>query len=366
MGMTHGIVLIGPTHKSKSATGSLLAEKLGLPYRALGPEKSYEKHGFDQAEMERLWREQGFEAGCRYTKPFELADLEHSLRDQPAAVLELDETQSVYEDPALFARAQAALQPYRPIVLLVPSLDPEESARIIEAQQQVLVDGVEILEHFVKHHSNHDLARFTVYTKDRTPDQTCEEILQQVDLAQPDILLIGPMNAGKSTVGRLLAERLSQPEVAIDTLRWDYYKEIGFDPAEQRRLADLEGFAGVYRYWKPFEIHAVERALADHHGIIHFGAGHSVFEDDALFARAQAALAPYTNVVLLLPSPDLDESVDILRQRMRLMIGGVDHVRHLLTHPSNQKLATLSIATDSRTPDEVCDEIVQRGNLTLT
>lgn len=359
--MTHGVVLIGPNHRSKSAIGALLAEQLGLPFRALGRAKSYEQHGFDNAVMERLWREQGFEASYLYTKPFEVADLEHNLRDQPVAVLELDETQSVYEDPALFARVQSALQPYQQIVLLVPSLDPEESARIIELQQQVLVDGVEIVEHFVKHHSNHDLARFTVYSKDRTPQQTCDEILQHIDLSQPDILLIGPMNAGKSTVGRLLAERLDRPEVAIDTLRWDYYKEIGFDPAEQQRLSDLEGFAGVYRYWKPFEMHAVERTLAEHHGIIHFGAGHSVYEDDALFARAQAALAPYTNIVLLLPSPDLDESVAILRQRMRLMIGGVDHLRHLLTHPSNQELATLTVATDGRTPDEVCREILSRG-----
>lgn len=119
--------------------------------------------------MERIWNEEGFEAGYLYTKPFEITDLEHNLRDQPVAVLEQDATQSVYEDPALFARAQAALQPYQLIVLLVPSLDLEESARSIEAQQQVLVDGVEIVEHFVKHHSNHDLAKFTIYSKDRTP-----------------------------------------------------------------------------------------------------------------------------------------------------------------------------------------------------
>jgi ribosomal-protein-serine acetyltransferase len=35
---------------------------------------------------------------------------------------------------------------------------------------------------------------------------------------------------------------------------------------------------------------------------IDFGAGHSVYEDEELFARVQQALAPYPWVILLLPS----------------------------------------------------------------
>jgi shikimate kinase len=360
--MAQGIILIGPDQPVKRATGVLLAERVGLPYRPLGPEKHayYQEHGFEHAAMERLMAEATFDAAYAYTKPFDAGSLEHSLRDQPAAVLELDEMQSVYEDPELFARAQAALRPYQHVVLLMPSLDPEESARLLDQQRRVLVDSVEIEEHFVKHHSNHDLATITVYTQGKTPQETSDEILQRVDPSQPNIILIGPIGAGKSTIGRLLAERLGRPEVALDQLRWEYYKEIGFDQAEQQRIGEREGFGGVYRYWKRFEIHAVERVLAEHHGIIHFGAGHSVFEDADQFARARAALAPYANVVLLLPSPDLDESTAILQDRMQHKVGGVELTRHLLTHPSNGRLATLTVATDGRTPEEICDEIMRR------
>jgi hypothetical protein len=35
-------------------------------------------------------------------------------------------------------------------------------------------------EHFVRHHSNYDLAKYIAYTKDKAPEQTCDEILQWV------------------------------------------------------------------------------------------------------------------------------------------------------------------------------------------
>ena len=37
-----------------------------------------------------------------------------------------------------------------------------------------------INEHFLKHHSNYDLAKFIVYTKGKTPEETCEEILRLI------------------------------------------------------------------------------------------------------------------------------------------------------------------------------------------
>lgn len=46
------------------------------------------------------------------------------------------------------------------------------------------------------------------------------------------IILIGPMSAGKSTIGKLLAEKLGIPQYSVDDVRWDYYREIGYDEAE--------------------------------------------------------------------------------------------------------------------------------------
>ena len=63
----------------------------------------------------------------------------------------------------------------------------------------------------------------------------------------PTIILIGPMSAGKSTVGQLLAEKLSLPSYSIDEFRWDYYAEIGYDQEKASEIAKTEGMVGTHR-----------------------------------------------------------------------------------------------------------------------
>jgi shikimate kinase len=176
-----------------------------------------------------------------------------------------------------------------------------------------------------------------------------------------EVILIGPMGAGKSTQGKLLATALGLPQCSMDEVRWDYYREIGFDDEKQREIVRKQGFGGIYRYWKPFEAHAVERLLADHHDcVIDFGAGHSVFEDGELFERVRKALARHPNVVLLLPSPDLEESIRVLHNRNG---GGpppreFDLNSHFVRHSSNYDLAKIVVYTEGATPEETRDSIL--------
>ena len=176
-----------------------------------------------------------------------------------------------------------------------------------------------------------------------------------------DIILIGPIGAGKSTIGELLAGQLKLPQCSMDEKRWPYYKEIGYSQQLAALKRETEGFWGVCQYWKPFEAYAVGRLLAEnHHCIIDFGAGHSVYDDPQLFESVQQALAPYPNVILLLPSPDLDESIAILNQRNEYVPNGTPNVHeHLLRHPSNFQLAKFIVYTKSKTPIETCQEILQ-------
>lgn len=219
---------------------------------------------------------------------------------------------------------------------------------------------MEINEHFVKHHSNHELAKYVVYTKYKTPIQTCEDVLSKINPSDSDLILIGPEGTGKSTIGKLLSQKLNLPQVSMDEIRWEYYKEIGWDADTQKKIREQQGFAGVYRYWKQFEIYGVERLLSEHSNcVIDFGAGHSVYENDADFARTRELLSPYRNVILLLPSPDFDESVEILKQRSQLTIDGVEINRFFMTHPSNRKLAKQVFYTKGKTPKETKEEILK-------
>jgi shikimate kinase len=185
------------------------------------------------------------------------------------------------------------------------------------------------------------------------------------------IILIGPISTGKSTIGALLAEKLGITQYAVDDYRWDYYKEIGYDEAEAERIVKSEaGILGLLSYWKPFEAYSVERVLVTQSNcVIDFGAGHSVYEDPVLFERVQAALEPYSHIILILPTPDLDTSVTLLNARFASLlqreVGAVNpellKLNETFTkHPSNHQLAKMTIYTEGKTPDETAEEIIKK------
>jgi shikimate kinase len=175
------------------------------------------------------------------------------------------------------------------------------------------------------------------------------------------VILIGPISAGKSTLSKLIAEKLGIPCRHMDQVRIRYYKEIGYDDDLAQQILRKDGFLGLYRYWKPFEAHAVERLLSeDEEVVIDFGGGHSVYEDDALFARVQSVMAPYPYVILILPSPDKDKSVRILNERTGGVVSeGFDFHQHFVNHHSNYDLAKHIVYTEGKTPEETCAEIVE-------
>jgi shikimate kinase len=187
---------------------------------------------------------------------------------------------------------------------------------------------------------------------------------------QSDIIFIGPLGAGKTTVGHLLAKKLGLPFCSVDNVCWSYYREAGYDKTFASQIsATGQGTQGVLRFSKPFKARMIEKVLADHHGVIDFGASNSVYDDKDLFARVENALAPYPNVILLLPSPDMDESAVILKNRLTRMLveAGKDFTdelfelnEYLVKHPSNYRLAKLVIYTKDKTPEEICDALVQK------
>ncbi len=175
-----------------------------------------------------------------------------------------------------------------------------------------------------------------------------------------DIILIGPIGTGKSTQGKLLSKALKLPQCPMDEFRWDYYAEIGYDKEFADKLANKVGFWAMYMYWKEFECYAVQRLLAEHSGcVIDFGAGHSVYEIDSHFARVEKALKPYRNIVLLLPSPDPDESLRILnKQQGKTQADEMDINEHFIRHHSNYDLANFTVYRQDKTPEETRDEIL--------
>jgi hypothetical protein len=156
------------------------------------------------------------------------------------------------------------------------------------------------------------------------------------------------------------------PQVSLDQVRFTYYAEIFYDAEKAARLR-REDYEGLLRYWEPFDAHAVVRALEDHPGsIFDFGAIHSVYDDPTLFQQVADALAPYPNVLQILPSAEPEESVRLLHERGRqgqeLDQATLEMweriIRRFVTHSANDRLAKKTIYTAGQTPQEAAEAIL--------
>lgn len=177
-----------------------------------------------------------------------------------------------------------------------------------------------------------------------------------------DIILIGPPTAGKTTIAKLIAEELSVPIYSLDDLRWKYMKEIGYDEDLDNEFRQKGGFLARALYWQLFGPYTVERFLAEYEGgILDLGGGHTVYESKEANERIKKALAPYANIFLILPSPDLDESYRILSERLARepVELNFDFIAHFLKHPANYELAKHTIYTDGHSAYECRDLIIK-------
>jgi hypothetical protein len=181
---------------------------------------------------------------------------------------------------------------------------------------------------------------------------------------QRTVLLIGPTMAGKSTVGRLLAERLSLPQVSLDTVRHQYRTSFPLDPALEQHLRHTD-YERLLTYWEPFAAYTVERALTEHpHGVFDFGAIHSVYDDPQLQERVAALLIPYPFVLLLLPTPHPEESVSVLMNRghdpqldAQTIAMWERIIRRFVLHPGSYSLAKQTFYTHGTMPEAIADDI---------
>ena len=176
-----------------------------------------------------------------------------------------------------------------------------------------------------------------------------------------DIVLIGPVGVGKTTVARCLAKRIDQPLISMDDVRDDYYRDLGYDANTAKLLYEKDGAASVWCYFKAFDPYSVERILEDYRGyIIDMGGGSTVHEHEDQLQRVKRALGPYRNVILLLPYEDREASLSFLDKRTGWGDKNRNINRTLLNHPSNYELATITIYTAERSPDNIAEEILEQ------
>jgi hypothetical protein len=152
---------------------------------------------------------------------------------------------------------------------------------------------------------------------------------------------------------------LDCPFISLDRLERTYTAAVGFDETKAAELQRQQGDLAWYSYRRTFFDEAVVRFLAGHaEGVLELGGGHPIAPDETRQQRINQALAPYRHVILLLPSPDLGESLKILNQRQKPEHRHPDFNEIFLADHRFFQLAKQVIYTKNKTPDQVCDEII--------
>ena len=162
------------------------------------------------------------------------------------------------------------------------------------------------------------------------------------------IILIGPMRTGKSTIAKMLSKKTGMPNISLDNRK--YYTKGFYE------TVDLD-------YQKKYELELAKSILLgiNEPSIIDFGAGHSVYENPDMFEELKKNLAYFNNVVLILPSSDMTESINILNERRKIPImSELDKDNwHFLTFKGNEELATVIVYTNNKTPEDVSNEVLE-------
>ncbi|MFC9461239.1 shikimate kinase [Streptomyces sp. NPDC056983] len=180
------------------------------------------------------------------------------------------------------------------------------------------------------------------------------------------MVLIGPAGTGKTTLGREIAGRAQRPFVDLDAAAEEYYAQVGWSIPRLRERIAAVGRLAAESEWEGARAHAVARVVADHpDAVIALGAGHTSYTDPIHLAEVRTVLSHCRHVVRVLPSPDREFSLTLLRQRCTAtkgqswIIDGHDFLGQWLDDPDARQMATRKIYTENETPAETAARLIE-------
>ena len=169
----------------------------------------------------------------------------------------------------------------------------------------------------------------------------------------PVVVLVGPPGAGKTTVGRVLAERLG---VRLhDT-------DAAIEEAAGRSISDIFVQDGE-AHFRELERVEVVRALAEEGGVVALGGGAVMQEAVATALREGDHRVAFLDVTI----SDAAGRVGFDVSRPLLVVNPRAAWTRLMNarRPTYESLATVRVDTGGRTPEDIADELVAALGLAL-
>ena len=163
-------------------------------------------------------------------------------------------------------------------------------------------------------------------------------------MTAPVLVLVGPPGAGKTTVGRLAAERLGvdfrDTDQDIEQLAGKPIPDIFFDHGEDA--------------FRAMERDAVRRGLADHTGVLSLGGGAVLSQDN------RDLLKGHHVVFLVVGLAAATKRVGMSAARPVLALNPRAQLALLLEQrlPYYREVASAQVLTDDKSPQQVVEEVL--------
>ena len=173
-----------------------------------------------------------------------------------------------------------------------------------------------------------------------------------------NIIIIGPIGVGKSTVAPEVARRTDKKHIDMDELRSEIYSMTDYSNQKAEEAYSSGGVIEWYNYQKPYELFAVKTLLEQNqNSVIEFGGGQSIYSNDEQLTTFLNLMENQPFVFSLLPSESVNRSSEILNSRARFEDEKILN-EIFLTSDCNKRVAKFTIYTEGKEPQETIEEIL--------